>query len=119
MKKMFMFAALLVFFTQMQQSCTADKTPILLLSDTCIVPEMSYQKVQPLLKRACSDGGCHDSGFAPNVLNYSEFKSFALDNGLFHTRVLVIGDMPPSNRPLTPLERDSLNCWHLAGYPEN
>lgn len=119
MKKMFIFASFLGLFAYTQQSCSADKTPILQLADTCSIPNMSYQQLQPLLKRACSDGGCHNAGFPPNVLIYSELKSYALDNGLFHRRVLEFGDMPPANRPLTQAEKDSINCWHLAGYPEN
>ncbi len=121
MKKMFIFAAFLSLLAYSQQSCTADKTPVLVLADTCIVQGMTYQRLQPLLKRTCSDGGCHNSGFAPNVLDYDAFKSYALNNGLFHNRVLVQENMPTVGigRDLTQAEKDSLNCWHLAGYPEN
>ena len=121
MQKMFIFTAFLAVLAYSQQSCSADKTPILLLSDSCVVPDMTYQRLQPLLIRTCNGGNCHSSGFAPNVSNYNDFKNYCLDNGLFHNRVLVIQNMPTlgAGRDLTQAEKDSLNCWHLAGYPEN
>jgi len=119
----------MVFFCLLQ--CTADKTPIIDLSNACLEVEVSYNlNIKTIIDNSCALGGCHiNGGDGPGVYtNYSNLVPFFEDGSFERTVIEQRNDpnigMPPdwSNngapKDLTEDQIELVKCWIEAGYPE-
>lgn len=68
---------------------------------------------------------CHRTGSGVAEAQDFDFTTYEgmkdhLDDGHMLERVVIVKDMPQGNPTnMTQTERDSVNCWILAGYPKN
>ncbi|MEM9990195.1 MAG: hypothetical protein AAF738_00460 [Bacteroidota bacterium] len=107
-------------------ACNSDKLPKPIATDACEVQQITYVgEIENIIVRTCAYDGCHSNGAAiGDYTSYDKLLS-VLENGLFATRVLDIGDMPPiyapDDRPksLTEEEVELIECWFNTGFPEN
>ena len=110
-------AALTLVFTV--QSCKKDEDPNDKGPDCNIAnADLSYNKnMKSLIDRVCLS--CH-SGAGPGPRDYRTYDGVkpVLDNGLFLERVVIKKDMPQSGITMSQAQRDSVNCWIKAGYPQ-
>ena len=77
--------------------------------------------IKRIIDRNCTS--CHYpnstvAGIVGDYTTYEGMKSH-LDEGHVRERVVIDKDMPQSGGSMTQAERDSINCWILAGYPKN
>ena len=77
--------------------------------------------IKGIIDRNCTS--CHYpnstvAGIVGDFTTYEGMKSH-LDEGHVRERVVIDKDMPQSGGSMTQAERDSINCWILAGYPKN
>lgn len=101
------------------QSCKKDqdpndKGPNCNLSNA----DLSYNRnMKGLIDRVCLS--CH-SGAGPGPRDYRTYAGIkpVLDNGLVLERVVIKKDMPQSGITMNQAQRDSVNCWIKAGYPQ-
>ena len=104
-------------------SCSSDQLPEpeLEFCDSLGFNALTYDAdIKSIIDSKCANLGCHPSG-SPNgdYTSYSNMKG-DLDNNKIFNRTIEIGDMPQIGSPeLTSEEKDMLNCWLNAGYPEN
>lgn len=79
--------------------------------------------IKGIIDRHCIS--CHASGSGQVGADIFDFRTYEgmkshLDAGHVRERVVIDKDMPQGNPTnMTPAERDSINCWILAGYPKN
>ena len=122
----------MLFFTS---ACTNDELPPPMVSEVCDTLVTSYNtNVRAIIDESCAYSGCHDGAGGIGPGNYSEYNGleFTLNSGSFRTRVLntEVGTplaMPPSSSTypqsqkdsLTSEERQIIECWLNAGFPEN
>lgn len=77
--------------------------------------------VKGIIDRHCIS--CHATGSGVAEADQFDFTTYEgmkphLDAGHVRDRVVIKKDMPQSGT-MTQAERDSINCWILAGYPKN
>ena len=79
--------------------------------------------IKGIIERRCVS--CHITGSGVAGADIFDFTTYEgmkshLDAGHFRERVVIVKDMPQSNSTgMSQAERDSINCWILAGYPKN
>ncbi len=122
----------------------SNKTPLLLLAlfgltlwfgcgeddepdgPACTVSGVTFTystNVKPIIDKHCIS--CHKTGSGVAVAEQFDFTTYEgmkdhLDEGHVRDRVVIVKDMPQGNPTgMTQAERDSINCWILAGYPKN
>jgi len=77
--------------------------------------------VKPLIDASCAISGCHVSG-GNGSGNFEEFDGIKNRANNIITRVITIGDMPPSNSAGPSLDTDQRNlirCWIEDGAQNN
>lgn len=130
---LFLFSQMLIFST----ACTSDELPPRTASAECDTLMATYDaNVKAIIDETCAYSACHSSSSAtgaPGNFNSYNGVEVYLENGTFRERVfnqdagspLV---MPPNNFSLYPqIEKDNLTeeerqiieCWLDAGFPEN
>ena len=80
--------------------------------------DLTYAKnMKSLIDRTCLS--CH-SGAGPGPRDYRTYEGIkpVLDNGEVLQRVVIDKNMPQSGITMTQAQRDSVNCWIKAGYPQ-
>ncbi len=101
------------------QSCKKDKDP----NDkgpACSISnaDLTYNKnMKSLIDRTCLS--CH-SGAGPGPRDYRTYEGLkpVLDDGDLLGSVVIDKDMPQSGITMSQAQRDSVNCWIKAGYPQ-
>jgi uncharacterized membrane protein len=79
--------------------------------------------IKPIIDKHCIS--CHATGSGVAEADQFDFTTYEgmkshLDAGHVRERVVIDKDMPQGNPTnMTQAERDSINCWILAGYPKN
>ena len=119
----------------MAPACTNDELPPPATPDYCDTLVATYiTNVKPIIDESCAYSGCHDgTGAGSNAPgNYRSYNGVLSDveSGLFRSRVLGTTDpvlgMPPNQSvydesvkdDLTVEELQMIECWLLAGAPE-
>lgn len=84
---------------------------------------ISYDDVRSTINLTCAYSGCHDG--ITNIENFNSYSGIEpyLENGQFASRVINIGDMPPSNAVLGPdsLTQEQIHlfrCWEQNDFAE-
>lgn len=73
-----------------------------------------------IINFSCATVGCHVAGGdgVGDYSSYSSMRSWLTDE--FFKKVVLDGSMPPIGSPeLTDQDREALQCWIEADYPEN
>jgi hypothetical protein len=75
--------------------------------------------VKDIINLTCATAGCHLSGGdgTGDYSTYQKMQVWLTDE--FFEKVILDGSMPPAGNPgLTDDERETLQCWIEANYPE-
>ena len=78
--------------------------------------------IKPIIDKHCIS--CHKTGSGVAEADQFDFTTYEgmeshLEEGHMRDRVVIVKDMPQGNPTnMTQAERDSINCWILAGYPK-
>lgn len=121
MKKLFKvlsaFVLILLLFNAFY-ACKTDELPNPEVPTFCDSIAANYtDTVKAILDAKCSVGGCHLNSQAPNLNDFTQVSGSATRIAV---RALDAQTMPPLGMPaLTDREKEILNCWRNAGFPEN
>ena len=115
-------AFLFLFGLTLWLGCSKSEDP---KDPPCTVSGVTFtydSNIKGIIDRRCIS--CHATGSGVTGADIFDFTTYAgmkdhLDEGHVLERVVVLKDMPQANATnMTPAERDSVNCWIQAGYPE-
>lgn len=117
------FAILLAFIgITLWPGCGKDDEP---KGPDCNISGVAFSyasNIKGIIDRHCIS--CHKAGSGVSGADIFDFSTYEgmkshLDAGHILERVVIDKDMPQSGGTMTQAERDSVNCWILAGYPKN
>lgn len=115
--------SLLLVGTGLFSACTAEKledpnnTAAGSLCDSVTITFDAH--VKPIFDVSCNYSGCHDDISQSTLTTYNSMTAARRDYAHFRVQD---GSMPPSYAAgpmLSQAQVDTINCWKLAGYPEN
>lgn len=120
MKRIFFLAAsvglFLITFAVMQ-GCKADELPEPENPTFCDSITATYNAAaKSIIDSKCALSGCHGGPQSPSLSSYATISAVT---DRIAVRALDVQNMPPAGMPqLTEEEKDILNCWRNAGFPE-